>query len=396
MKKLFISLCMLLTVCGCANKQEVNNTDTENIIIDKIAFISDTHLQLNVQDDGISYINTLNADILQCALDEINDSDTDLLILCGDNTNSGKEEQHNRLIEMLNDLDKEILIVPGNHDLGPSGYSVFPEIYKDYGYGKACSRDTESLSYAVDYKNMMIVILDTNNYDDKWETGIPSFDKSTLKWIESQFKYADDNDKVIITIGHYPILTRQTEEFTQQKETLNLFDKYDVRFYVAGHLHYHAVNKKDNLTELVVEQTTSYPVSYEILEINDDLMNVYSKEVDIEKWASNNKLSDERLLNFRKYLDIQYRKKCDAVIDSLTKDKDIDENKLIMAKDLFHKAMKYRSDGTLINHIDEIENHEGYEYFREISEGTIWYRWIPLVLSEANEYTMGFTINLKD
>ena len=144
-----------------------------------------------------------------------------------------------------------------------------------------------------------------------------------------------------------------------------------------------------------MEQTTSYPVSYEMLEINEDIMNVYSKEVDIEKWAADNELSVERLLNFRKYLDIQYRKKCDAVIDSLTKDKDTDENKLIMAKDLFHKVMKYRSDGTLINHIDEIENHEGYEYFREISEGTIWYRWIPLVLSEANEYTMGFTINLK-
>ena len=396
MKKLFISLCMLLTVCGCASKQEVNNIYTENIIIDKIAFISDTHLQLNVQDDGISYINTLNADILQCALDEINDSDTDLLVLCGDNNNSGKAEQHEKLIEMLNNLDKEVLIVPGNHDLGSSGYSSFPEIYKDYGYGKSYSRDADSLSYSVIYKNLMMLILDTNNYDDKWETGIPVFSSSTLKWIESQLKYSKENDMAVIVAGHYPILTRQTEEFTQQKTILDLFDKYDVRLYVAGHLHYHAVNKKDKLTELVVEQTTSYPVSYEMLEINEDIMNVYSKEVDIEKWAADNELSDERLLNFRKYLDIQYRKKCDAVIDSLTKDKDTDDNKLIMAKDLFHKVMKYRSDGTLINHIDEIENHEGYEYFRKISEGTIWYRWIPLVLSEANEYTMGFTINLKD
>ncbi|MGN1404827.1 MAG: metallophosphoesterase family protein, partial [Erysipelotrichaceae bacterium] len=354
------------------------------------------HLQLNVQDDGISYINTLNVDILQCALDEINESDTDLLILCGDNTNSGKEEQHNKLIEMLNDVDKEILIVPGNHDLGLSGYSVFPEIYKDYGYGKAYSTDNESLSYSVVYQNMIVVILDTNNYDDKWETGIPSFDKSTLKWMESQFKYANDNNKTIITVGHYPILTRQTEEFTQQQEILNLFNKYHVRLYVAGHLHYHAVNKNNNLTELVVEQTTSYPVSYEILEINNNLLSVYSKEIDIEQWAMDNNLNNERLLNFREYLEVQYRKKCDAVLESLTKDKEIDEDKLLLAKDLFYKVMKYRSDGTLINHITEIENHEGYEYFREIAEGTIWYRWIPLVLSEANEYTMGFELNLKD
>ena len=265
MKKLFISLCMLLTVCGCASKQEVNNIYTENIIIDKIAFISDTHLQLNVQDDGISYINTLNADILQCALDEINDSDTDLLVLCGDNTNSGKAEQHEKLIEMLNNLDKEVLIVPGNHDLGSSGYSSFPEIYKDYGYGKSYSRDADSLSYSVIYKNLMMLILDTNNYDDKWETGIPVFSISTLKWIESQLKYSKENDMAVIVAGHYPILTRQTEEFTQQKTILELFDKYDVRLYVAGHLHYHAVNKAGSLTELVVEQTTSYPISYEML-----------------------------------------------------------------------------------------------------------------------------------
>lgn len=396
MKKFLISLCLLLTVAGCANKREIVNTESETIEINKISFLSDAHLQLNVQDDGISYINTLNADILQCALDELNESDTDLIILCGDNTNSGKEEQHNKLIEMLNNVDKEILIVPGNHDLGLSGYSVFPEIYKDYGYGKAYSRDNESLSYSVVYQDMMVVILDTNNYDDKWETGIPSFDKGTVKWMESQYKYANDNEKIIITVGHYPILTRQTEEFTQQNEILNLFSKYNVRLYVAGHLHYHAVNKNNDLTELVVEQTTSYPVSYEILEIDDGVMDIYSKEVDIEQWTINNKLSDERLLNFREYLDIQYRKKCDAVLDSLTKDKETDEDKLMLAKDLFHKVMKYRSDGTLVNHIDEIENHEGYEYFREIAEGTIWYRWIPLVLSEANEYTMGFTINLKD
>ena len=396
MKKLLISLCLLLTTVGCASKKEIVNTESETIEINKIAFLSDAHLQLNVQDDGISYINTLNVDILQCALDEINESDTDLLILCGDNTNSGKEEQHKKLIEMLNELDKEVLIVPGNHDLGLSGYSVFPEMYKDYGYDKAYSRDADSLSYSVIYKNIMAVILDTNNYEDKWETGIPSLNKSTVKWMESQFKYADDNNKEIITVGHYPILTRQTEEFTQQKELLNLFDKYNVKLYVAGHLHYHAVNKSGSLTELVVEQPTSYPVSYEVLELDNNLMNIYSKEINVEKWAAHNSLSDERLLNFRNYLDIQYRKKCDAVLDSLTKDKETDDVKLDLAKDLFHKVMKYRSDGTLINHIDEIENHEGYEYFREIAEGTIWYRWIPLVLSEANEYTMGFTINLKD
>ncbi|MGN1404888.1 MAG: hypothetical protein ACI4WM_01350, partial [Erysipelotrichaceae bacterium] len=85
MKKLLISLSLFLILCSCAKKQTPVSNDAENIEINKIAFLSDTHLQLNVQDDGISYINTLNVDILQCALDEINESDTDLLILCGDN-----------------------------------------------------------------------------------------------------------------------------------------------------------------------------------------------------------------------------------------------------------------------------------------------------------------------
>ena len=67
MKKLLISLCLVLAAAGCASKQETTNIDTENIEIKNIAFLSDAHLQLNVQDDGISYINTLNVDILQCA-----------------------------------------------------------------------------------------------------------------------------------------------------------------------------------------------------------------------------------------------------------------------------------------------------------------------------------------
>ena len=143
---------------------------------------------------------------------------------------------------------------------------------------------------------------------------------------------------------------------------------------------------------MVISQTTSYPLIYEIMEIKDEEYILYPKKVDVEKWASENKINDEKLLSFNEYLDAQYKKKCEDIINSLIEDKDIADQDLQKAQDLFTKVMMYRSDGTLIEHIDEITSHDGYPIFQEISEGTIWKRWIPLVISEANKDTMGFVV----
>lgn len=392
MKKILLYLIILLCLSSCMAKKDINHSI--DLDIKKIAFVSDMHLQIDDSSDGVSYLNSVNTQLIQASFADIKASGVDLVILCGDNTNSGRTTQHDSLKEILAELKKDcqVLVVFGNHDISEVDKQHLPEVYGDYGYDIAFSKDEKSLSYSVLYDDLMVIILDTNN-EDKWEISYPKFQKETLLWLENELNYGKDNNKKVICVGHYPIITRQKEDFLQQEEILNLFNKYDVPLYVCGHLHYHAVSEKADVKEVVISQTTSYPVFYELMEINEDKAILYPKKVDVEKWAKENKITNEKLLNFDEYLNKQYRKKCVDIISALCIDKQIEKEELDLAIDLFTKVMMYRNDGSLSLHIEEINNHEGYQVFQEISKGTIWNTWIPLVLSEACKDTMGFTIN---
>ena len=87
---------MISSVCifslSCTSVQPVSSGYVHDKAIHKISVLSDTHLQTGNLSDGISYINAWNHEIIEAALDQIDADDTDLLILCGDNTNSGKKE----------------------------------------------------------------------------------------------------------------------------------------------------------------------------------------------------------------------------------------------------------------------------------------------------------------
>ena len=124
-------------------------------------------------------------------------------------------------------------------------------------------------------------------------------------------------------------------------------------------------------------------------------MGVSSVAVDVESWAKNNGREETELLNFNSYLQTQFARKCEDVVSVLAEGKEISQADLLLAQDLFYKAMKYRSDGTLHAHREEIRNHNGYSAFQIISEGTIWNTWIPLVLVEADPDTEGFSVELK-
>lgn len=327
-------------------------------------------------------------------MDQIDADDTDLLILCGDNTNSGKKEEHEELISLLKEMDVDVIVVPGNHDLGMIETDDFINMYRRYGYGTAFSQDTASLSYCAVYDNVMIIVLDTNQ-DADGKTGIPEFTEQTFDWLEQQLQYAQQENLTVICAGHYPLITRQTGEFAQKKRIMRLLNQYEVPLYVCGHLHYHAVNDNGILKEVVVSQTTSYPVRYSTIEMNEGVMDVSGVAVDVESWAKNNGRKETELLNFDSYLQKQFARKCEDVVSVLAEDQNISQTDLLLARDLFYKVMKYRSDGTLYAHREEIRNHNGYSAFQKISEGTIWNTWIPLVLVEADPDTEGFRIDLN-
>ena len=106
----------------------------------------------------------------------------DALILSGDLSFNGETASHEALASILSEVEASgvpVYIMPGNHDMNSSmaarfegdGYELvsspsegeFAQIYYEFGYSEAISRDEKSLSYAAQIApGLRLVMLDVN------------------------------------------------------------------------------------------------------------------------------------------------------------------------------------------------------------------------------------------
>src|ERR1017187_5217026 len=114
---------LIVTTCGWAVAQT-------NDIIARIAFVSDTHVNLCMNEPGIHYNRRLDQ-----AVEAINAAKVDLVLIAGDLTDGGTREQMALFKQKVKPLEAPVLFVAGNHDVGLVGVgdgktSITPERVK--------------------------------------------------------------------------------------------------------------------------------------------------------------------------------------------------------------------------------------------------------------------------
>ena len=143
-------------------------------------------------------------EVMDAFLDDMKEEDPDLLILSGDLTLDGEKASHEELAELLEGLSEagiEVAVIPGNHDINnPDArrYTAdgaekvesitadeFRDIYADFGYVAADSRDPASLSYLykIDSANW-VLMLDSCQYD--WEDIDQCNQNSRTEYVKQQ------------------------------------------------------------------------------------------------------------------------------------------------------------------------------------------------------------------
>jgi 3',5'-cyclic AMP phosphodiesterase CpdA len=85
----------------------------------RIAHISDLHVSSHY------YVSRWGANVV----DWINQNEIDLVIISGDLTMDGHPHEFDAAMELIDQLEPEKLVVPGNHDAKNKGYEVFEEIF---------------------------------------------------------------------------------------------------------------------------------------------------------------------------------------------------------------------------------------------------------------------------
>ena len=175
------------------------------------------------RDDGklVPYISQL----MDVFTEEMTELMPDAVILSGDLTLNGEKGAHEALAEKLKvlaDQGVRVLVIPGNHDINnPNAASYFGEvreaaesvsaeefldIYHEFGYDQAISRDETSLSYIceLDEKNWLMM-LDSAQYEPVNLVG-GRIRSTTVKWMEEQLEAAKELGISVIPIAHHNLL----------------------------------------------------------------------------------------------------------------------------------------------------------------------------------------------
>lgn len=400
--KLIISILIagiLLTGCRAADEQQPAHASTESFYETDnsylIAVASDLHLDPENRSEGVvNPLTKYNQEIVDAFLWDVVKCKADVLLICGDLVNGGRKMQHEALRDILKPVKADglpVYVLPGNHDLEKVKSEEFASFYAEFGYQDAVSRDHDSLSYMVIEGTHCFLMLDTGEYG---LTGDAGFSQNTLEWTKEQLGMARKKNLKIIAAGHYPLLADHNIQVRGREEMIQMLEQYEVPLYFCGHLHSRNVYAKGTLTELVVEETTSYPCSYALVYERENSEYVYiPRKINISDWALVNvDYFDPNLKDFDTYQTKLLRKRCESTVDVLSKNHNIEPEKLDLAKDFLWKLQNSYWEGTLSNIATELKEHPGYQVFAEIAKGTNYEPWLPRVLENAVPYTGGFQL----
>ena len=302
----------------------------------------------NMVEHGDGKLTNYIWEITDAAFEQIQLLSPDVLIITGDLTLEGERESHEALARKLDEVEKngiDVVVLPGNHDINnPSASSYegsarrpteqvtpgeFAEIYEEFGYGQAWSRDPYSLSYTYDLDpSTRLMMLDSCQYDRGNKVG-GMIKTETYEWIEDQLEESMEDGVFLLPAAHHNLLEESKVysadcTIEHSEELVELLENYNIRLFISGHLHvqHFMQHMGIGIWEIVTSSLATPPCQYGVLEYMDDGSFSYrTEQVDMEKWARKYHVEDENLLNFNTYSPmtlkrIFYNQAYDAMKDS--------------------------------------------------------------------------------
>ena len=213
-----------------------------------------------------------SSELINLAIDNIIKSKVKFVLMPGDLTKDGEMLCHENIAKSFSRLKQngiKVYVIPGNHDVNnplaskyegnqkilvPSVTAAqFADIYKDYGYGDAIYRDTNSLSYVAEpVDNLWIIGLDTCRYKEnkpgEEEIVGGKVSQKEVQWLLGILEKAKENNKAVMVMQHHGIVEHWNGQsrihsnfIVKDYEALGKFiASYGVRVAFTGH--YHAQN----------------------------------------------------------------------------------------------------------------------------------------------------------
>ncbi|MDD3803999.1 MAG: metallophosphoesterase [bacterium] len=240
----------------------------------------------------------------------------DFILIPGDLTKDGEVLSHtlfNSKLDSLKKLGKKIFVTCGNHDIeNPDAETFFgeskdptftvtkedfEEIYFDFGFGRAESKDLSSLSYSAKAADdLYIIALDGCRYEENQKEKHPltsgKLKKSTLKWLDSELERISEEKCEAIVMIHHGVVEHfkgQKKGYSEyvlenNKELKKILSKHNVQLVFTGHFHANdiALEKIGGtyIFDIETGSLVTHPCPFRIVSISDSFVNIETRYIE--------------------------------------------------------------------------------------------------------------------
>lgn len=261
MKKILsLSLCliMLFSMAIPAFAAESNNLN--------VTVCNDLHYNMKYSNSAVyGKHNTLSEDyqhiqstgrllyesyaIIKKFFEDAAKNDSKVVLLPGDLADSGTKEEHEFFADMLRkfeaETDKQVYVVPGNHDYWKTSASEFMTYYAEFGYNEAICIDTASASYIAELDAEYRLLAIDSCVEDTYGANGHGVTQERFDWIKEQCIKAKEDGKKVIAMMHHNLLDHYVvgslidtgADLNFDFDIAELFAEYGVKYTFTGHIH---------------------------------------------------------------------------------------------------------------------------------------------------------------
>ena len=358
-------------------------------------------------------------EITDAFIEEVKAEKPDVVILEGDLTYNGERESHIELAGKLESIEEAgipVIVIPGNHDInnpeacrfeGDSIISTesispqeFEEIYDEFGYSEAVSRDPASLSYIYQINDKTrALMLDSCQYDPKNLVGGMIKD-DTYSWIEEQMEEAWNLGMNVIPVAHHNLLD-ESEVYLQDctiehsEQLIDQLESWEVPLFLSGHLHvqhYKRSHDDTGIYEIVTGSLSTPPCLYGILEYGaKGTFNYHTKSLDMKAWAEKTGNTDKNLLNFsdygKKYLSKVFYNQAQDEFKSFNSLQGLTEYQKDMMAKVYAELNTACYEGKVADIREKVMAKQGYKMWQEEGYPSILSQYLEWITADgARDY----------
>ena len=221
----------------------------------RLAILSDVHVTPG----------NLNMKKLTEAVTEINATDVDAVMMTGDLTNEGSDEQLQTVKCILDGITHPLYVIPGNHEnnWSQSACKTFNDLWGN-----------DRFAFIVD--KLVVVGMNCGPF---MKMGDGHIKQEDLFWLDSTLNVMVKPDMKVLSINHYPLL----DDLDNCRAYVDILKKYPVVTHQCGHYHSWRLYETDGINGVMVRALDMGDRNFGYTLMNIDLdrqwITVYNKVI---------------------------------------------------------------------------------------------------------------------